>query len=93
MSSITTSGRYDYGSDEFIVSPTLAEAETITGIVKITLINKISLEVAVKDERIQDSEGFPFSGAWTTPQIIIHLTSGMLALMNISFLIAGDDLS
>lgn len=34
---------------------------------------------------------FPFSHAWTVPSTVLHLSSGLLSLKNITFLVADDD--
>eukprot|EP00178_Gracilaria_changii_P000257 TRINITY_DN1027_c0_g1_i1.p2 TRINITY_DN1027_c0_g1~~TRINITY_DN1027_c0_g1_i1.p2 ORF type:complete len:1106 (+),score=114.18 TRINITY_DN1027_c0_g1_i1:5972-9289(+) len=93
MTSIPTSGRCDDGSDDSIVSPKLAEAAALKGVGKITAIDKVSLPVALKKDGKQDAERFTFSRTWTVPRTILHLASGTLALMNISFLISDDDLA
>ena len=86
-----TIGRCDDGSDASIASPLLAGLAARRGIGKIVDIPPTSLQVALKTGH--QAQSFKFSRRWTVPRTIMHLPSGALALQNISFLVADDELA
>lgn len=91
LTSLETIGRSDDGSDDSVVSPKLAEAAVGQGIGRMKKIDPAKLQVALRKE---DKPGvFSFSRTWTAPRVILHLSAGQLALVNMSFLVADDDLS
>lgn len=92
LASLDTAGRCDDGSDESLVSPSLAERAAMKGIGKLSSIAPVRLQVALKKEE-QEAQTFSFSRTWTAPRTILHLASGQLALVNIKFLVADDDLA
>ena len=84
-------GRCDGGSDASIVSPRLAERAALQGIRKIHAINPVRLNVALKSG--EEPQSFSFSRSWTSPRTVFHLSSGQLALSNVTFPVADDDLA
>ena len=84
-------GRCDDGSDDSIVSPTLAERAALKGIGKIRAIEPVRLQVALKSG--SEAASFSFSRTWTSPRTVLHLSSGQLALANVTYLVADDDLA
>lgn len=90
---IDSSSRCDDGSDDSIVSSSLAEIAVAKGIGKMTSIDKLSLAVALKKKNANSAQAFQFSRKWTVPRTILHLTSGNLALLNICLLVADDNLA
>lgn len=79
-------GRTDDGTDESIVFSKFAERSVLNGIGKMTKIDKVSLQVALKDAYCAQS--FTFSRTWTPPRTVLRLTAGPLALVNVTFLVA-----
>lgn len=90
---IKSTGRCDDGSDNSILSPKITEAVAIKSIGKISAIQKIFLAGPLKKGTTDSAECFSLSRTWNVPRNILHLASGILALMNISFLVADDDLA
>lgn len=87
---VDTVGRTDDGRHESIVSPGLAERAVLNSIVKMTKVENLSLQVALKEvDKVQLSS---FSGAWAPPCIFLHLGSCLLALTNVRFLVSDADL-
>jgi transposase InsO family protein len=84
-------GRCDDGSDDSIVSRKLAEAAVLRGVGKFTPITAVRLSVALKSG--DEAEQFSFSRTWTVPRLVLHLAAGQLALLNVTFLVADDELS
>jgi len=82
-------GRCEDGSDETLVSKEIAEKAVLQGIGKLEAVATVRLEVALKKKGSKAT--FPFSRAWTVPSTVLHLSSGRLALKNITFLVADDD--
>lgn len=83
-------GRCDDGNDDSIASPCKAEKAVLKGIEKLKAVPTVSVQVALRKE----GEGniFTFSRSWTVFRSALHLLSGLLALLNITFLVSGDDL-
>lgn len=88
--SVMASGQTDDGSDESIVSPKVAENAALNGIGKFKKISSISLQVPLKDG--DDPQKFTFSSMWTPPGTVLLLSAGLLALVNVAFLVADADL-
>lgn len=88
---LKATGRCDDGSDDSIVSPSLAECAANRGIGKINAITPVRLQVALKSET--EAQTFSFSRSWTAPRTVLHLASGQLALANVTFLVADGDLA
>lgn len=89
--SMTANGRTDDGSDESIVSSRFAEKAVLNGIGKMTKIDKVSLQVALKED--ETAQSFTFSRRWTPPRTVLRLVAGPLALVNVTFLVADADLA
>lgn len=84
-------GRADDGSDESIVSRRLAEKAALDGIGKIAKIEPLVLQVALmKGDKAQT---FRFSRTWTPPRTVLRLSTGPLALTNLKFFVADDELA
>lgn len=82
-------GRCDDGSDESIVSPTLAQAAVVKGIGRMTAIAPIKIQVALKETG--NPATFSFSRTWQVPRLVLKLSAGKMALLNVTFLVADDD--
>lgn len=91
LSSLDITGRCDDGSDDTVASRKVAEAAVIDVIGRIAKINPVELSVALK--KGVDAYKFRFSRAWTVPRTTMHLPSGKLAMMNLSFLVAEGELA
>lgn len=91
LSSLDITGRCDDGSDDTLASRKVAEAAVIDVIGRIAKINPVELSVALK--KGVDAYKCRFSRAWTVPRTTMHLPSGKLAMMNLSFLVAEGELA
>lgn len=89
--SIQSIGRCDDGSDDSIASPKLAKQAVAEGIGRMRKIAPVNLQVALR--KTEHAETFSFSRIWTVPRTVLHLSSGQLALLNLSYLVADDDLA
>lgn len=89
--SVEGTARSGDGSDDSIVSAKLAEAAVMKGIGSFRSIDTVSIEVALKKDTL--AEVFHFSRVWNVPRLVLQLSSGRLALKNVSFLVADDELS
>lgn len=85
IASLQGLGLCDDGSDEIIASAGFAEAAVIKGIRRMTAIQPMNVQVALKSRT--EAQYFRFIRSWTVPRIILRLSSGHLALKNISFLV------
>lgn len=83
--------RTDDGSDKFIVSPKFSERSVLNGIVKMTKINKLTLQVALNST--SEAQCITFSRTWTPPRTVLQLFTGPLALVSAKFLVADDELA
>lgn len=83
-------GRCDDGSYSSIASPKIVEAAALKGIGNISAIVIVRLTVALKAG--EEAQTFLFSRSCLAPRTILHLASEKLALVNITFLVADDDL-
>jgi len=91
ISSTTITGQCDDGSDDSLASPDVANNAVLNGIGSFKKIQPVKFEVALtRDKQPQE---FTFSKVWTVPRTVLHLSSGKLAVLNISFLVADDDLT
>lgn len=86
----TARGRCDDGSDDSIVSPRLAQAAVVKGIGRMSAIPPVHLRVALQES--EKTAKFSFSRKWTVPRLVLELSSGRMALLNITFLVADDEL-
>lgn len=84
-------GRCDDGADESIVSPQLAESAVLSGIGKMKKIKPVTVQAALKESR--EAQTFTLSREWTVPRLLLHLSVGPLALLNISLLVADAELA
>lgn len=73
------------------MSPSTSEGAVLPGIGNTTPIETIRLYVAL--QTVEKPDAFSFSRKWTEPRTIIHLATGQLALSNITFLIADEELA
>lgn len=89
--SLPAAGRCDDGSDDSLVSPHLAEKAAISGIGKIKGIKPVEIQVDLR--KGDEAQSFRFSRTWTVPRTILQLASGELALANLSFLVADDQMT
>eukprot|EP00737_Agarophyton_chilense_P003792 gb/GEZJ01004544.1/.p1 GENE.gb/GEZJ01004544.1/~~gb/GEZJ01004544.1/.p1 ORF type:complete len:294 (-),score=41.13 gb/GEZJ01004544.1/:342-1223(-) len=89
---VTTTIRTDDGSDESTtVSPKLGESSFINGIGKLTKITPVPLQVTLKDKDVPQT--FSFWRSWAPPRTTLKLSAGPLALVNITFLVADEELT
>lgn len=79
-------GRCDDGVDESIVSPRLAESAVLNGIAKLKKIKPVTVQVALKDEK--EAQLFTFLRWWAVSRLVLHLSVGPFALLNVTFLVA-----
>eukprot|EP00737_Agarophyton_chilense_P004416 gb/GEZJ01005548.1/.p1 GENE.gb/GEZJ01005548.1/~~gb/GEZJ01005548.1/.p1 ORF type:complete len:277 (+),score=18.39 gb/GEZJ01005548.1/:1081-1911(+) len=91
MTSLNGTGRCDDCSDDSIVSPNLAKKAALKGIGRLSAIKTTHLSVALKSGT--ETQIFAFSRTWTAPRTVLHLSSGSLALQNITYLVADNDLA
>ena len=90
-SQIICKGRCDDGSDDTIISPRIATDAVGRGIGKMYPISPVTVQVALKEDK--NAQTFQFSRSLVIPRVILHLSAGQLALLNVSFLVADDDLA
>jgi len=90
-SSVSVVGQCDDGSDDSLVSPHIANKAVLDGIGSFKKIDPVSFQVALTKEK--EPIEFTFSKVWMVPRTVLHLSSGKLAVLNISFLVADDDLT
>lgn len=84
-------GRCDDGADDSLVSPRLAESAVLNGVGKLKKIKPVTVQVALKDKSA--AQTFTFSREWTVSRLLLHLSIGLLALLNVSFLVADAHLT
>lgn len=84
-------GRCDDGSDESISSPQLAQKAVVKGIGKMAAISPVTIQVALKESDTPAS--FTFSRLWTVPRLVLELSAGQMALINVEFLVADDEIA
>lgn len=82
-------GRCDDGSDESISSPALAQAAVLKVIGRMTAIAPVHIQVSLKDSGKPAT--FTFSRTWLVPRLVLQLSAGHMALLNVTFLVADDD--
>lgn len=89
--SMVVIGLCDDGSDDSIASPRIAEAAGLKDIGGVKSIVSVTVLYALK--RGDAAQNFTFSRSWCIPHSTLYLSSGCLALQNISFLVANDGLA
>lgn len=89
--SVDCVGRCDDGSDDSLIAPHFAEQAVLEGIGKMKKIPTVEVSVALK--KGDEAQAFKFSRTWTVPRTVLNLPSGKLAVLNVSFLVADDDLA
>lgn len=82
-------GRCDDGSDETIASPSMAQAAVLKGIGRMTSIAPVRIQVALRDSG--EPAAFTFSRVWTVPRLVLKLSAGHMALLNVSLMVADDE--
>lgn len=90
LSSIDVTGLCADGSDDIIASPTTAEAAVIDVIGRMRKIEPVKLQAKLC--KGATAESFQFSRVWKFPRTIFHLSSGQLYILEVSFLVADDEL-
>lgn len=63
----------------------------IAGIGHVKPIKKVELISALK--KGNEAQSFSFSRMWCVPRTVLQLSSGWLAILNVSYLVADDELS
>lgn len=81
---------YD-GSDDILVSPTLSEEAALNFIGKISKIDPVHIQVALKNGK--DAQSFSVSRTFISPRTVLKLSSVQLAFYNVIFLVFYDSLS
>ncbi len=85
------SGRCYDGSDDSIASSAIAEKGAIQGIGRIKKVDPVKMQVALKKD--SEANEFTFSRVWVVPRTVLKLLSEKLGIMNISFLVADEELA
>lgn len=88
---ISATERADGDFDESIVSSKVAESAVWNYIVKMSKIASVSLQVALKDG--DEAKKFTFSPMWTPPSTLLWIATGLLARVNVTFVVADANLS
>lgn len=83
-------GTHD-GSDELIISSKLAESYVCRKIGKLTPIDPVSLQVAVKIRK--DAEKFSFPRSSTVPRTVLHMAADPFAMITVIVLVSNGNLS
>lgn len=73
-----------------LVSPHITNKAVLDGIGSFNKIDPVRFEVALTK---YNPQSLIFSKFWTVPRTVLHLSSGKLVVLNVSFLVAGDDLT
>lgn len=81
--------RCDDGSDESIASTKMAQDAVLKGIGRMSSITPVRIQVALRDS--SEAASFTFSRVWTVPRLVLKLSAGQMALLNVSFLVADDE--
>lgn len=81
-------GQCDDGSDKNIASPTLEHAAVLKGIGRITAMKPVRLQVP--PQGTSEPTTFTFYRKWLMTRLVLRLSSGQTALLNVTFLIADD---
>lgn len=89
--SMHCSGRCDDGSDESIVSTTLAEAAVLKGIGRLRSVKPVKVRVAIKSG--DEAQQFTANRRWEVPRLLLKLAAGPLALLNVSFIVLDAQLA
>lgn len=84
--------RCDDSCDDSNVSPFSAKSTVLKGIEKFTPIVAICLQMLIRKGEDDKAQIFSFSRNFTAPQTIMHITSVKLALLNVTFLFADNEL-
>lgn len=92
LATLQTVGRCDDGCDDSIASSNVAEKASSMGIGRISKIPMMEIQLPLKNT---DSKPIVFScqRTWTVPRTILSLSSGRLALCNISYLVVDGELT
>lgn len=61
------------------------------GIGTLTSINPVSLKVTLKTG--EQAQLFQFSRSWTPPRTVLQLAAGQLALINVTYFVADDNIT
>ena len=88
---ITCTGRCDDGSDQSIAIPQLAESSVLNGVGKFRPIKPVKVQVAFKTN--DSTQRFTASREWVVPRLILGLSAGPLALLNVAFLVTDAQLA
>ena len=91
IASKNATGRCDDGSDDRIASSSIAQEAVLKGIGLLEAIHPITIQVELTSS--DQAEAFKFSRVWKVPRLVMELSSGRLALTNISFLVSDAALS
>lgn len=83
--------RSDEGSHKIIVSKAFAHRTVLNRIEKLNNIELIKLQVVSKDET--NTKAFSVPKTWSVPRMILQLTKGPLALINVTLLLLDKELA
>lgn len=81
----------DDGIDETIVSPSLSKNAALREIGEATAIRWVRRTVALKPGA--QPKPFSFTLSWTFPRTVLRLDTGSIALVNVTYFIADNDLA
>lgn len=83
--------RCDDGSDKSIDYPALANTVALKGIGSLTEIEPVRIQVALKES--VEPATFTFSRTWIVPLLVMKLSAGRMALLNVTFLFTNDEMA
>lgn len=84
-------GRRNDCSDASLSSPRTAKSVVLKRIGRLTKLSPVTFRVALRKR--ENAQSFLLSRSWLVPSIMLNLASGQLALCNVSFFVADDDLA
>ena len=88
---VEATGRFDHGSDDSLVSASLAERAIRSNIGKITCIPQTTLRMPINSNN-NSTNTFVCNRVWTAPRTTFQVPSGNLALQNIAYLVIDGEL-
>ena len=92
LAQLVTEGRCDDGCDDSMVSSELVQKGALMGIGRVRKIPTMEIIMPIKEEGSKPIK-FTCDRTWTIPRTVLTLSSGQLALCNISFLVVNGNIS
>lgn len=87
IASMNASGRCKDGSDDSIASSSVAQQAVLKSIGRLEAIQPTAIQVAITST--DKAEAFEFSRVLKIPRLVMEISSGRLALTNISLLVSN----